>query len=71
MRSELETAIIKMQELGATICDPADIPSSKEWVGKGASYRTGVITHEYKDDLEKYLSTMKRTGVKNLREIIK
>jgi amidase len=71
MRSELDAAVQKMQELGAIICDPADIPSSEQWKTTSMSERRTIIAHEYKEDMKKYLATMKRTDVATMRDIIK
>jgi amidase len=66
----LNVAIKKMQDLGAIICDPADIPGSQQWKDSGMSDEMTIIAHEYKEDMAKYLATMKQTDVANLRDII-
>lgn len=70
MRSELDAAIQKMQELGAVMCDPADIPKSEQWKAAQMSNEMAIIACEFKEDMKKYLDTMKQTDVANLGDII-
>jgi hypothetical protein len=70
IRSELDAAILKMQDLGATICDPADIPSSNQWKERRMSDEITMTMHEFKEDMKEYLATMKRTDVANVRDTI-
>lgn len=70
IRSELDAAILKMRNLGATICDPADLPSSKQWKERGMLDEITMTMHEFKEDMKEYLATMKQTDVANLRDII-
>jgi amidase len=70
VRSELDAAIKKMEQLGAIIFDPADIPSSEEWIQQSMSNDIAVISNEFKEDMRKYLDTMKSTEVTCLRDII-
>lgn len=69
-RSELDAAIRRMQQLGATICDPADVPGSERWKATRMSNEIAIIAHEFKEDMEKYLATMGQTDVATLRDII-
>lgn len=59
-----------MEDLGAVICDPADIPSSAEWKQNLMRDDMTVIAHEFKEDLKDYLGTMQRTDVATLRDVI-
>lgn len=70
VRSELDATIKKMEQLGAIIFDPADIPSSEEWITKSMSDDITVIANEFKEDMKKYLDTMKSTEITCLRDII-
>jgi hypothetical protein len=59
-----------MEALGAFICDPADLPSYKEWKTKMRVDQWEVIRHGLKEGLAGYLSGMQRTDVHTLRDII-
>lgn len=52
-----------MQDLGACICDPADIPSSGEWKEKRMADDMTVFASDFKGDIKEYLDTMKSTDV--------
>lgn len=70
VKPALDTAIQKMEALGAFICDPADLPSYKEWKTRMRLDQWEVIRHGLKEGLAGYLSGMQRTGVHTLRDII-
>jgi amidase len=51
----LQKAVETMRELGATIVDPADIPTAEEM--KQSKDETTVLTYEFKASLNAYLAT--------------
>ena len=55
----MEAAIARMKQQGATIVDPADIPTHGEF----DHFESIVLSYEFKDGLNKYLATT-RPGVK-------
>jgi amidase len=61
-----EAAIGKMRDLGATIVDPADIPSAKQ-MDEGEMV---VLLHEFKADLNRYLSGLASSKVRSLKDVI-
>ena len=61
-----EAAIRKMRRLGATVVDPADIPTAKK-MGEG---EMTVLLHEFKADLNRYLSGLASSKVRSLKEVI-
>jgi amidase len=61
----VETAIAEMEARGATIVDPADIPTA---AGLDAC-EIEVLLHEFKADLNAYLANRK-TAVRSLKEVI-
>jgi amidase len=61
-----EGAIRKMRRMGAIIVDPADIPTAKT-MGEGEMQ---VLLHEFKADLNQYLSELASSKVKSLKEVI-
>lgn len=60
---DFDAAVKKMQDLGACICDPADIPSSGEWKEKRMADDMTVFASDFKGDIKEYLDTMKSTDV--------
>ena len=61
-----EAAVKKMRRLGATIIDPAEIPTAKK-MGEG---EMTVLLHEFKADLDSYLSGLAESRVRSLRDVI-
>ena len=62
-----EVAIADMKQLGATIVDPADIPT----LGQFDDSELDVLLYEFKDDLNKYLARLGANAkVHSLQEII-
>jgi hypothetical protein len=59
-----------MQDLGAIICDPANIPSGGEWKAGRMLNKVTIVAHEFKGDFEDYLGTMKQTEIANLKDMI-
>ncbi|MDG6949032.1 MAG: amidase [Nitrososphaerota archaeon] len=61
-----EAAIGVMRRMGATIVDPADIPSAKH-MDEG---EMTVLLHEFKADLNRYLSRLASSKVRSLKDVI-
>lgn len=62
-----ESALNVLREQGATLIDPADVPS----YGKFGNVEMEVLLYEFKADLNKYLADLEPgRGVKTLAEII-
>lgn len=73
IKTALEEALKKMESLGATVCDQAEIPSLPEWKALATAtpkFALNIIAHEFKEDIETYLATMQSTEVRNLQDII-
>jgi glutamine synthetase type III len=68
--STIEIAVHQMQELGATVISPADIPSMQELADTGFQAQATIQNTEFKEDITKYLDTMASTEVRNLQDII-
>lgn len=64
----IETAIKQMQELGAIIIDPADIPTAKQMAASESEIT--VLLYEMKADLNKYLSELSESAVRTLADVI-
>ena len=63
----METAIADMKRLGATIVDPADIPT----LGQFDESELDVLLYELKDDLKKYLDRLgPKAPVHSLADVI-
>jgi amidase len=63
-----EAAIAKMREIGATLVDPANIPSAKKMADSKSEIT--VMLYEFKHDLNRYLSELEHSQVRSLRELI-
>ncbi|HUI24315.1 MAG TPA: amidase [Nitrososphaerales archaeon] len=63
-----EAAIERMRKLGARIIDPANIPTAKQMTS--SEDEMTVLLHEFKDDLNRYLSDLKSSKVRSLKEVI-
>lgn len=63
-----ENAIQRMRDLGASIIDPANIPTSKQ-MSSSESEMT-VLLYEFKADLNAYLSELTESQVRTLEDII-
>ena len=61
-------AIKQMQDLGAIIVDPADIPTAQQM--SSSQSELTVLLYEFKADLNKYLGELVSTPVRTLEEII-
>lgn len=61
-----EAALNRMRKLGAMIVDPADIPTAKQ-MGEG---ELTVLLYEFKADLNRYLSALKTSKVRSLKQVI-
>ncbi|KAJ9094936.1 hypothetical protein QFC21_005728 [Naganishia friedmannii] len=70
VKPALDAAIRKMEALGASICDPADLPSYKQWKASMRTDQWEVVRHGLKEGLAEYLSGMQSTDVHSLRGII-
>jgi amidase len=71
-----EAAVQKIQSLGATIKDEANIPSLDEWLhdrvhGWAGSAEFVVLTTEFKRDIAAYLKEMTSSDVRTLEDIVK
>jgi len=64
----IEDAIQRMRDLGAIIIDPANIPTAKK-MGESESEMT-VLLHEFKADLNNYLSQLTESQVRTLEDVI-
>ncbi|KAF9484242.1 amidase signature enzyme [Pholiota conissans] len=69
--SVFEKALDVLRSLGATIVDPADLPSAQRM--NKAPYEMIVMETDFKIDLNAYLAVLKEspTGVRSLADIIK
>jgi amidase len=65
----INQAIERMRELGAEIIDPANIPTMKQITSSKSEMK--VLLWEFKADLNKYLSELENSSVRNLEEIIR
>ena len=61
-----EAALARMRKMGAKIIDPANIPTAKT-MGEG---ELTVLLHEFKADLNRYLSGLKTSKVRSLNQVI-
>ena len=66
-RSILETALIALQDCGATLIENADISTAKAVSDAGYA----VLVYEFKRDLNKYLRHLKPPYPRNLLEVIR
>jgi amidase len=57
-----------MRDLGAKIIDPANIPTAKQM--STSESETTVLLHEFKADLNRYLSGLATSRVRSLKEVI-
>jgi amidase len=62
-----EEAIKRMRRMGAKIIDPANIPTAK----KLSEGEMTVLLHEFKADLNRYLSGLAKSKVRSLKDVIK
>ncbi|KAJ9092395.1 hypothetical protein QFC21_006897 [Naganishia friedmannii] len=69
-KSAFDTAIRKMETLGATIYDPAEFPSYDVWKVRRATESWEIIRADLKEGLAEYLRGMQSTDVLSLRDII-
>ncbi|KAI5453073.1 hypothetical protein NCC49_006102 [Naganishia albida] len=67
VKKAFEQAIVKMGSLGATIVDPADVPSLDVVSGVASK---ALARLEFKDTLETYLYTLQENKVRTLEELI-
>jgi len=64
----IEAALRTLSSLGATLVDPADIPTARE----AADFRSDVMLYEFKRDLNRYLAGLGETSpIRSLRELIR
>jgi hypothetical protein len=66
----MNAAIAKMESLGATIEDPANIESIKLWATCEVEATDTIWTTEFKEEIARYLTSMVKTDVHNLQDII-
>ncbi|KAF9069413.1 amidase signature enzyme [Rhodocollybia butyracea] len=68
-----EESLKVMKEMGATIIDPADLPSSDELIENDWQDEEQIWLVDFKIDLNKYLSGLKEvpSGVRTVTDIIK
>lgn len=64
----IEAAIEEMRSLGAEVVDPADIPTAAEMASGGAGLT--VLLYEFKDGINKYLSTLEDGFPETLEDLI-
>lgn len=64
----IEVALKRLEELGATLIDPANIPTAKQM--STSEHEQTVLLHEFKADLNTYLADLAETPVRTLEEII-
>jgi amidase len=64
----MEEALRALREAGATLVDPADIPTQSQLGGRG---ETTVLLHEFKHDLNAYLSTRVGVPIRTLADAIR
>ncbi|KAL1916387.1 uncharacterized protein VTP21DRAFT_5578 [Calcarisporiella thermophila] len=71
----VEKMLKKLEELGATIVDPADIPTADELADMepyGFGYELTAFLHEFKHDVAAYLSQLPaKCPMKTLKDLIK
>ncbi|KAG6875281.1 hypothetical protein C0992_004471 [Termitomyces sp. T32_za158] len=69
--ASFETALNIIRDLGATVVDPADLPSAEEI--KPSNNETIVLDVDFKIELENYLSSLVSipSGVRNMADLIK
>jgi len=64
----IEAALRTLSSLGATLVDPADIPTARE----AADFRSDVMLYEFKRELNRYLAGLGETSpIRSLRELIR
>ena len=63
-----EGALGRMRRLGARIIDPVNIPTTKQM--SSSEDELTVLLHEFKADLNRYLSELESSQVRSLRDII-
>jgi len=63
-----DVAIKRMQELGAKIIDPANIPTARRMSTSGSE--GAVLLHEFKADINHYLSGLANSKVRSLKDVI-
>lgn len=63
-----EAAIKRMRQLGAKIVDPANIPTAKQM--STSEDELTVTLHEFKADLNHYLSELEVSKVRSLKDVI-
>ena len=63
-----EEAIERMRKLGARIIDPANILTAKQM--SSSEDEMTVLLYEFKDDLNHYLSDLRSSKVRSLKEVI-
>ncbi|GHO42622.1 amidase [Ktedonospora formicarum] len=64
----IENAIQRLRDLGAVIVDPANIPTAKQM--NESENEMIVLLHEFKADLNQYLSELQSSPVRTLADII-
>jgi amidase len=62
----VEELIARLPDLGATVIDPADIPHAFDITGS----HTGVMFHEFKEGIARYLSGLTGTDMRSLADLI-
>jgi amidase len=62
-----DAAIRRMRRLGATMVDPANIPTAKQ-LGEGGEFT--VLLYEFKADLDRYLKSLAKSRVRSLKDVI-
>jgi amidase len=65
----IESAISQLQELGAVVIDPADIPTAEEQRDSDAEME--VLLYEFKANLNTYLASRPDAQVRTLEELIR
>ncbi len=63
-----EAAIRRMRRLGAKMIDPANIPTAKKMSTSEDEFT--VLLHEFKSDINRYLSGLATSEVRSLKEVI-
>lgn len=63
-----EVALRRMRELGAKVVDPANIPTAKQM--SSSENELTVLLYEFKPDLNRYLSELKASKVRSLKDVI-
>ncbi len=64
----IEESIVAMRNAGATLVDPADIPTAREL--KSTESEFTLLLYEFKHDLAAYLQGREGTGPKTLADVI-